>query len=121
TSVAFYSEVGCVAGVLIGDAVTALVVVLRVFRSPPIGHVAVQVELASLIVKAVDDLVSDDHADAAIVRGRVLIGTEERKLEDSSGEVDGVHLSIVVGVDGGRSHAPLGAIKWTPDLVELTM
>src|SRR5208283_5976763 len=39
----------------------------------------------------------------------------------SGGEVDVVHAVVVVGVDGGRSHAPLQMVDGLADLVELAV
>src|SRR5450755_4573816 len=102
------TSVGDVLRVFVGDALAAFVILFAVFGSPPVPQVSVGVELASLIVEAVDDFVSDDHTDGAVVHGVILGGIEERRLQDASGEVDGVELRIVVGVDGGRGHRPLG-------------
>ncbi len=51
--------------VLVGDALAAFVILLAVVGGPPVPQVAVSVELAALIVEAVNDFVSDDHADRA--------------------------------------------------------
>ncbi len=59
--------VGNVLRVLVGDALAAFVILLAVFRGPPVAQVAVSVELAALIVEAVNDFVTDDHADGAVV------------------------------------------------------
>ena len=77
-----------------------------------------RVELAALIVEAVDDFVSDDHADGAVVHGIIFRGIEKRRLQNSGREVNGVQLRIVIGVDGGRSHRPLGAIDGLADLCD---
>ena len=49
-----------------------------VFGGPPVAQVALSVELAALVVEAVDDLVSDDHADGAKVHGVIFRGIEDR-------------------------------------------
>src|ERR1700740_1982657 len=53
--------------IFVRNAFAAFVVVLGVRFVPPVAQIAVGVELASLIVEAVNDLVSDDHADGAVV------------------------------------------------------
>ena len=93
----------------------------RVFRSPPVAQVALRVELAAFVVEAVGQFVSDGAAGVAVVGGVVRLGIEERRLQNAGGEVDVVHLRIVVGVDGGRSHAPLAAVHGLADLGQLAV
>ena len=66
--------------------------------------------MAALVVEAVGHLMSDDHADGTIVECIVGIHVEEGFLEDTCGEADFVGGGVVVGVDGLRSHAPLGLV-----------
>ena len=82
--------VGNVLSVLVGNTFATLVILFTVFGSPPVAQVAVSVELASLIVEAVDDFMSNDHADGAQVHGVVLCRIEERRLQNASREVDGI-------------------------------
>ena len=49
------------------------------------------------------------------------VRVEERRLQDAGGEVDVVHLRIVVGVDRGRRHVPLLAVHRLADLVQLAV
>jgi len=42
-------------------------------------------------------------------------------LQDSGGEVDVVHAVVVVGVDGGWGHLPLGVVDGLADFVELAV
>src|ERR1700685_1107083 len=58
--------IGNLLRVLVGNALAAFVVLLGVFRSPPVAQVALSVELAPLIVKAVSQFVADDHADGTV-------------------------------------------------------
>lgn len=69
-SLGLFSELGCV------------------LRSPPVGHVAVGVEVAALVVETVGHLVADHHADAAVVLGVGSVRIEEGSLEDGGGEDD---------------------------------
>ena len=64
-------------GVLVGDALSALVISLGVRLGPPIAQVALGVELASLVVEAVNDFVADDRANRAVIYGIVLLRIEE--------------------------------------------
>src|SRR5215472_134856 len=104
--------------VLVGDALSALVVRLGVRLGPPIAQVALRVELASLVVKPVDDFVADDRADRTVIYGIALLWIEEGRLEDAGGKIDGVGLWIFVGVDGGRGHTPLSAVERRADFVD---
>src|SRR5215472_8234560 len=98
-------------GVLVGDALSPLVVSLGVRLGPPVAQIALPIELAPLIVEPVDDFVSDDRANRAVIYGIALLRIEERRLEDACGKVDGVGLRIFVGIDGGRGHNPFRAIE----------
>ena len=66
-------------GILLG----ALVEALRVRLRPPVVHVAVLVVVASLVVEAVEHLVTNDHADGAIVEGVVGLRVEEGRQQGS--------------------------------------
>lgn len=60
--------VDLVARILIDDALGALTECLDGGIVPPLHHVALLVKLPPLVVEAVRDLVTDHHADAAIVQ-----------------------------------------------------
>jgi len=92
-----------------------------VFVGPPIFEIAVDVELAALIIEVVCEFMADDCAFCAIVDDVISRGIEEDGLEDARGEVDGVGLRIFVGVDGGRRHKPLGFVEWMADEGKLAM
>ena len=62
---------------------------------------------------------ADDRADAAVVRGVLRLGIEERRLQDGRREHDDVHRRLVVGVHGLRVHQPLAAVHGLADLGEL--
>src|SRR5262249_21765889 len=53
--------------------------------------------------------------------GIALGGIEEWGLQNAGREVDGVELWIVIGVDGGGSHRPLGAVYRLTDFVQLAL
>ena len=86
---------------------------------PPVLEVAVGVELAALVVEGVGELVADGGAGVAVVGGVVELDVVKGRLEHSGGEVDVVHLRVEVGVDGGRSHAPLVEVDGLAELVPL--
>src|SRR5579864_7895383 len=110
---------GFVAVELLSYALAAVLEALQIFRSPPILQIAARVELRALIVEAVGDFVADDRADAAVVVCVVALGIVKRELQDARGEDDFVELRIVVGIDGGRGHAPLAAVHGLADFGEV--
>ena len=87
--------------------------------SPPVDHVAFGVEVAALVIKTVGELVAYHNADTAIVFGIACLGIIERSLKDTCGEHDFVGERVVVGIDGLRSHSPLGAVNRLAPLGEL--
>ena len=86
---------------------------------PPVGIVALGVELAALVVEAVHDFMADDRANAAVVQRRIGIHVEEGRLQDGGREHDLVLERVVVRVDRLRGHAPLLAIHRLADLGHL--
>ena len=95
----------------VGIFVCPLGKLLAVVLRPPIGHVAVLVVVASLVVEAVCHLMSDDHTDGTIVEGIVGSHVEEGHLEDTCREADFIGGGVVVCIDGLRSHVPLVAVN----------
>ena len=83
-----------VPGVLVAHAVHFLLEALGVVVSPPIPQVSLGVELAPLVVEAVGQLVADGGTGVSVVRGLVQLGIEERRLEDSGGEL----MSFICGL-----------------------
>ncbi len=106
--------------VFIHQALRAFLEGLLVFRGPPVAQVALGIELAALVVKAVSKFVSNDGADAAEVNSIVEFVVVERRLQNSGGEVDVVFQRIVVSVDRGWSHPPFRLVHVFADLAELT-
>ena len=92
---------------------------LAIRLGPPVGELALAVVARALIVEAVPDLVADDRADRAEVRGGVPRGVEEWGLEDGGREHDLVHARVVVRVHRLRGHEPLIAVDRLADLAEL--
>src|SRR5690606_25589605 len=101
---------GLVAVELLGQLVGARLELAAVLVGPPVGHVAGGIELAALVVVAVQHLVADHRADAAVVEGVVGVGIEERRLQDGGREDDLVGGGAVVGVHRLRAHAPFAAV-----------
>ena len=59
---------------------------------------------------------ADDHADGSVVHGVGEVHAEGRRLQDAGGKDDFVHQRVVVGVGGGRGHAPAAAVDGLADL-----
>ncbi len=72
--------------VLVHDAGGGLAKVPDRLVVPPLLEVALLVELAALVVKAVGDLVADYHADAAVVQRLGEVLAVEQRLEDPRGK-----------------------------------
>ncbi len=107
--------------VLVHEAGGADLEVLFVLGGPPIVQVAVAVELRSLIVEAVRELMADDAADMAVVHREIGLLVVKRGLQNAGRKVNVVHAGVVIGVDGGRGHAPLEAVDRLADLVQLAV
>src|SRR5438270_10131092 len=69
--------------VLIGYTAGAFFKFLSIFRRPPIAQISLRIIFASLIVKTVRELVTDDHSNAAKVSCIVGFFVEKRRLQDS--------------------------------------
>ena len=93
---------------------------LAVLLGPPVGHVAVLVEHAALVVKAVGHLVTDNHADSTKVGSIVGFHIKEGRLQDGSGEADLIGGGVVVGVHRLRCHAPFVLVNGLAHLVQVT-
>src|SRR2546427_12919758 len=61
--------------------------VFEIVLRPPVGEATLSVELASLIVEAVADLVTDNGAHGAVVMSGVCGRIEVWRLQNGSGEV----------------------------------
>ena len=86
-----------------GACIELSLVVLR----PPVVHIAVLVEQASLVVESVSHLMTYNHAYSAVVEGIVSTHVEERILQYAGREADLVAGRVVVRIHGLRSHVPL--------------
>src|SRR5258708_37661810 len=84
------TRIGDILGVLVRNALAALVVLFGVLRSPPIAQVALSVKFASLIVEAMREFVADNHANGAVIHGIVHRLFEEWRLQNAGGEIDGI-------------------------------
>src|SRR4051794_12754193 len=62
--------------VLVRHAAGALFELLSIFRLPPITQISLRIVLAALIVKSMRELMPDDHADTAKIRGVICLLVE---------------------------------------------
>ena len=104
--------------VLVDDALRAVVELPRVLLRPPVLEIALRVELASMVVEPVRQLVADGAAGVAVVGRVVHLRIVQGRLQHACGEVDVVHLQVVRGIDRRRRHAPLAAVERLADLRE---
>ena len=65
---------------LLSEALRRGLEVLLVSLSPPVVHIASSVKLATLIVKAVRHLMTDDHTDSTIVDSVISVDVKEWRL-----------------------------------------
>src|SRR5882724_390783 len=105
--------------VLVGDATGALFEFRAVLRRPPVAQIALRVELASLIVEAVGQLVADDNPDATEVRGIVNLLVEKRRLQNTRREHNFILRRTVVGIDRRWRHLPFVAVNRLADFGNL--
>src|SRR5258708_40175402 len=82
---------------------------------------ASRIKARPLVVEAVRDLVTDDHADCAVVVGRITVQIEEGRLEHRSREVECVHRGQIEGVDRLRSYCPLTTIHQVSKLGQVVV
>src|SRR6185312_13477961 len=71
--------------IFIGNAACALVEFVAISLRPPVREISFRVELAALIVKAMRELMANDHANAAEVHGIVFPLVKERRLQYACG------------------------------------
>src|SRR5258706_910851 len=110
---------GVKTGVLIHDALRAILERLVIYFRPPVAQVALRVILAALIVEAVGQLMPDHRADRAEIDRVVHAVVIKRRLQNSGGEIDVVLLRIVIGVYGGLAHLPIHLVQRLADCREL--
>jgi len=61
-------------------------ITLLCLHFPPVHEVAVLIELSSLIIEAMSNLMADDKTDSTIVHVTRPLVAEERALQDTRGE-----------------------------------
>ena len=67
---------GYVLRILIGNTIGAFVELLAIFQCPPVAQISVSIELASFVVEAVGEFVSNGGSGVAIVGSVVGLGIE---------------------------------------------
>ena len=77
------------------------------------------IELAAFVVEAMREFVADGASGIAVVRRGIGFRIKQRRLQHAGGEIDVIHLRIVVGVHGRRSHVPLTVIHGLANLRQL--
>ena len=100
---------------LAGHALGSFLESLQIVRRPPVVEVPLRIDLRSLIVESMADLVTDDDTDRAVVHRIDRVDVEGRRLQDPRGKNDLVELRVVVRVRSWRRHAPASAIDRLPD------
>ena len=68
--------------VLIDDALAAGFIGFCIGVGPPVAQVSLGIELAALVVETMNDFVSDDHADCAVVHRVVLAIFRSKAAEE---------------------------------------
>ena len=97
--------------ILLNQRARALGKLGEILLGPPVIQRAVAVVERTLIVKPVADLVTDHHADAAVVRCVVGLRIEEGRAQNSCREHNLVSGRHIVGVHSLRRHQPLVLIN----------
>src|SRR3954469_13764471 len=67
------------------------------------------------------EFVSNGSAGVSVIGSGVRVEIEGGWLEHAGGEVDVIHLRVVIGVNRWRTHIPLAAIDGLADLCQLTI
>src|SRR5205807_607835 len=93
--------------VFIGNAFGAFFKFLSVLRCPPIAKIALGIEFAALIVKAMSQFMANDQSNRAKVDGIINVTVKKWRLENSCRENDLIEPAAIVGIYGRGCHAPL--------------
>ena len=112
---------GAEAGILFVNAIHPFLEFRGILLGPPITQIAVGIELAALVVKAMGEFVTDNRANTAKVEGHIGVSAIERRLQDAGGKIDVVLQRAVVGIHGGRSHAELSSIHRFADFIQVAV
>src|SRR5581483_8410698 len=97
--------------VFVGNAAGSLFELGAVRRSPPVCKIADGIELTSLVVETMRQLVPNDDPDSPIVDRFIFRAVEERRLKYSRRKVNVVFGGVVIRIDRGRRHAPFTFVE----------
>ncbi len=92
-----------------------------IVRRPPVAQAAARVELRTLVVEAVADLVADGRADRTVIIGIVRLRIEIGWLQDTGREVERIGQRQVHGIDDLRHHGPLAAVDRAVQLGQVAL
>src|SRR5579872_7567668 len=106
---------------LIDDASAARLELLEVGVGPPVSQAAKVIELSTLIVEAVRNLVADNHTDGAVIHGVDCGHIKPRRLQDAGGKNYFVPERVVIRVRSRRCHAPAAAVHRLTDPFEVVL
>src|SRR5580658_8130768 len=105
---------------LVRHACGALMKAFEILSAPPVAQPPLRIKLRTLIVKAVTDLMADDHSDAAVIHGVHGLRIKGRWLQDACREEDRIQQGVVAGI-GGRwrlvEAAAIGGLADAPAVV----
>src|SRR4029077_4330196 len=90
-----------------------------VFGSPPVFQTSLRIELRTLIVEAVADLVPDHHADGAIVDRVHGSHIERRWLQNRCRKDDFVQQRRVICIRRWRCHAPPPTVRQSANQIPI--
>ena len=96
--------------VLLNQDIGTLRKTLSVILSPPVLQVTILIVITALVIKSVRHLVSNHHANSAVVNSVVGLRIEERRLQDSCREADLVCRGVIISVNRLRRHQPTSLI-----------
>src|SRR5438132_11645346 len=80
-----------IAAELIDHALRALLKILKVRRTPPIGQITLRIELCTVVVETMRHLVANDRPDCTVIKCFVTRKIEKRRLQDTGREYNLVH------------------------------
>src|SRR5260370_39929095 len=106
-------------GALVRNAMRALLKFLTICFCPPVAQISLGIELASLIVEAVRQLMSDDRANGAEIDGVIHALIKERRLQNAGREHNLIPRTAVISVHRRRRHTPLIAVERLTNLRNL--
>src|SRR6185369_722561 len=105
--------------VLVRNTAGTLFKFLSVLLGPPIAQIALCIELAPLIVKAMRQLMSNHGSDRTEIHVFIHALVEEGWLQNAGWKDNLVHRSAVIGIHRGGCHLPFFFVDGLADLCNL--